>query len=102
MNEDTHYLRAISYFLKGLWLFLIGTVVYQFFAGLSVQSQADYLSCLDRSRYSFECSDGSGIWLAIGFLFSLPIFFFAGKAGFHGINVLKGVNIAQQNQINQG
>jgi hypothetical protein len=99
MNEDTHYLRAISYFLKGLWLFLIGTVVYQFFAGISAQSQAEYLSC---SQSSYYCSDGSGVWLVIGFLFSVPIFFFAGKAGFHGINVLKGINIAQKNQINQG
>lgn len=88
MSEDTIYLRAISHFLKGLWLFLIATVVYQFFAGVAEGSQEEYLRCLDRSTWGIGCSDASGFLLILGFLVSVPIYFFAGKAGFQGIKIL--------------
>ena len=88
MNDDTLYLRVISHFLKGLWLFLIGMVVYQFFAAISDQMHASYLACtLD----SYDCSDSSGLVSFLSFLFSVPVFYFAGAAGFEGVKGLEAI-----------
>jgi hypothetical protein len=91
MNDDTLYLRVISHFLKGLWLFLIGMVVYQFFAGISDIMQASYLTCVDENSI-FDCSNSSGLFAGLSFFASAPIFFFAGMAGFEGV---KGLNVIE-------
>ena len=91
MNDDTLYLRVISHFLKGLWLFLIGLVVYQFFSGIAEIMQSSYATCLE-DNWASDCTNASGLFMALSFLASAPIFYFAGKAGFEGV---KGLNVIE-------